>query len=203
MQTTFCLALLVAALPCVAALAPNETAPAPGEWGFRPSDGKASAVDPPGFVWRPQGDAASYAIQIARDRDFAQVVEQAEGLALSCHCPAKKLGVGTYFWRFRYVDKAGETAEWSSVRSFSIDASSQPFPMPGRADLLSRVPEQHPRLFLRPEDIATYRELAQGRLKKQWDGIVAQCEKLLKSPPDVSEPLKYQENEKRGVNDDA
>ena len=32
----------------------DERAAGPGEWGYRPGEGQASEVDPPGFVWRPQ-----------------------------------------------------------------------------------------------------------------------------------------------------
>jgi hypothetical protein len=162
-----------------------------------------SAVDPPGFVWRPQPDAVSYQLQVSASADFAQLVYEARDLPLYCCCPSRTLGAGVYYWRFRFVDAAGEASAWSTARSFTIDASSRPFPLPERSELLARIPGGHPRLFLRPEDLPTYRELAQGRLKPQWDGIVAACEKLLATPTDVSEPLKYQENEKRGVNDDA
>lgn len=198
--------ILASTLPCIpalAAFAPDETPPGPGEWGFRPFDGKLSAVDPPGFVWRPQKSAQTYAMQVAKDRDFTQTIYEAGGLALYCHCPSKPFGPGTYYWRFRFTTEQGETSDWSSVRSFALDASSRPFPLLERADLLARIPAGHPRLFLRPEDVASYRELAKGRLQPQWDGIVAACEKLLATPLDVSEPLKYQEDEKRGVNDDA
>ncbi|MBM3497526.1 MAG: DUF4962 domain-containing protein [Armatimonadetes bacterium] len=204
-MTTFGWAAVLA-LSCAAAgaaLLPDESPPAAGEWGFRPADGKPSAVDPPGFVWRPQRDARTYDLQVSRDADFAQLAHEARGLSLDCCCPGAPLGVGAYHWRFRFTTGAGEVSEWSTARRFTIDASSRPFPLPDREELLSRIPAEHPRLFLRPEDVATYRELARGRLKPQWDGILAACEKLLAEPPDVSEPLKYQEGEKRGVNDDA
>lgn len=203
MMVGWMLLLPVVSASAIAAIIPDETPPGPGEWGFRPADGKLSAVDPPGFVWRPQKAAKSYTIQVAKDREFTQIVHQAEGLSLYCHCPSKPLGPGTYYWRFRFTTEQGESSEWSSVRSFSVDRSSRVFPLPAREELLGRIPTGHPRLFLRPEDVPKYRELAQGRLKPQWDAILASCEKMLASPTDVSEPLKYQENEKRGVNDDA
>lgn len=197
------IAILLIGVPALAAPAPDEAPAAPGEWDFRPFDGTVSAVDPPGFVWRPQKDARAYSMQVAQDADFNRIVHEAEGLSLYCHCPAETLGPGRYFWRFRFVSRDGEASEWSSARSFVIDETSREFPMPAREDLLSRIPEGHPRLFLRPEDIAGYRELIQGRLKDRWERLVADCEKTLADPPDTSEPLKYQENEKRGVNDEA
>ena len=195
--------LVIPATATLAALVPDETPANPGEWGFRPFDGNVSAVDPPGFVWRPQAKARTYALQIARDRAFEDTVCEASGLTLYCHCPPQTLGPGAYCWRFRFTSKEGETSGWSSIRSFTIDETSRAFPMPSREDLLARIPAGHPRLFLRPEDIPRFRELAAGRLKEQWDGITESCEKMLKSPPDISEPLKYQPDEKRGTNDDA
>lgn len=189
----FCLMFPLALLStCAFALDPPDETPArEGEWGFRPFDGSLSAVDPPGFVWRPQADAASYSIQVAADGDFARIVHEATDLTLYCHCPSVSFGPGEYFWRFRFASKDGEQSPWSSVRSFRIDETSRKFPMPERDELLSRVPTSHPRLFVRPEGVQEFRELANGRLNDSWQGIVKRCEALLAKPPDVSEPPKY------------
>lgn len=195
--------LLLSAAAGAAAPAPDESPAVPGEWGFRPADGLVSSVDPPGFVWRPQKGAVEYAVQIASDPDFAGILRDDAGLTLACHCPPEPLGPGRYFWRFRYADAEGAASPWSSMRSFVIDGDSRPFPMPERADLLRRIPEGHPRLFVRPEGVAELRDLAEGRLRGRWEAFLADCEKMLADPPDVSEPLRYLENEKRGVNDDA
>ena len=196
--TLFALSTIAPAL----GLAPDEQVK-PGDWGFRPLEGRPCPTDPPGFVWRPQDGAASYALQVATDPGFENVVYSVDNLSLYCHCPPRTLGPGTYYWRFRFVSSEGEVSEWSTVRSFSLDASAVEFPMPDREDLLSRIPAQHPRLFVRPEGVAEFRDLAANRLESRWDGIVAECEKLLKSPPDTSEPPKYPPDVKRGVNDDA
>lgn len=182
--------------------APDDSPAQPGEWGFRPFEGRLSATDPPAFVWRPQKGAVSYDLQIARDKGFDPPVHEAEGIALHCHVPASTLGPGAYHWRYRYR-KGKYASPWSKVRSFRIDGAAVAFPMPPREELLARVPAGHPRLFLRPEGLPRLRELAQGALQDRWQAIVARCEKLLQSPPDASEPLKYQQGEVRGRNDDA
>ena len=197
---------LAAAVLCSGALAAvtlDETPAAPGEWGYRPLDGKVSAVDPPGFVFRPQRAARSYELQVATDKNMQDIRHEAKGLTLYCHCPDAAFGPGTYYWRFRFINADGETSEYSSVRSFTIDETAMPFGMPRREELLARIPAEHPRLFLRPEEIDRYRELAEGRLKQRWDGIVAACEKMLESPADTAEPPKYDENSQRKNNPEA
>lgn len=194
---------MAALLWLVVAVALPDDAPArPGEWGFRPRDQRACATDPPAFVWRPQKGAVAYDLQIARDDGFDPLVHETKGIELHCHVPPRTLGPGTYHWRYRFTTKK-ETSPWSRVRSFRIDTEAVAFPMPPREALLARVPEGHPRLFLRPEDLPRLRELAQGPLKDRWKTIVARCEKLLKNPPDVSEPLRYRKGEVRGKNDAA
>ena len=182
--------------------APDDAPARPGEWGFRPFEDKVSATDPPAFVWRPQKKAVGYDFQVARDAGFETVVLDASGLKLHCHTPPRSLGAGLFHWRYRFRTKK-YVSPWSRVRSFRIGPDSVAFPMPAREELLARVPQGHPRLFLRPEDLPRLRELAKGRLKDRWQAIVARCEKLLKRPPDVSEPLKYQKGEVRGRNDAA
>lgn len=53
-----------------------------GKWGFRPADGREMQGNPPGFSWRPQKNAVSYLLQVARDEDCADVVYEA--LVVEC-----------------------------------------------------------------------------------------------------------------------
>ncbi|MFP3904946.1 MAG: DUF4962 domain-containing protein, partial [Armatimonadota bacterium] len=188
-----CIVLLIVTCTtaAMAAISVNETPAEPGEWGFRPADGKLSATNPPGFVWRPQTNAQTYSIQVASDDDFGNVVHETDGLQLYCHCPPDTFENGTYHWRFRFTTEDGETSEWSSARSFVISDDSKPFPMPVRDELLSRIPERHPRLFVRPEQVQMYQNLAQDRLKESYDSLKKRCDQLLENPPDTSEPPKY------------
>lgn len=197
--------LVLLALPVAGAVAvaPDEAPAVPGEWGYRPFDGMVSAVTPPGFVFRPQAEASRYAVQVSLTEDFAEIFYEAADLHYYCHCPAKIFPQGTYYWRFAYADKDGVLSDWSSIRSFSIDDASVAFPMPSRDELLSRIAEGHPRLFIRPEEIGRYRELAQGDLANLYTGLVSQCEKLLAKSPDITEPPKYDEATQRATNPDA
>jgi len=168
------------------------------EWGFRPVEGSEMRVNPPGFSWRPQEGAKSYLLQVARDDDFADLVYEVKGIVFNVHCPPEVLPVGDFRWRVAFVTEQGEQSAWSKARRFTMPADVNEFPMPTREDLIGRVPVEHPRLFLRPEDLPRLRELAQGQLKDRYDALVAECEKLMDDPPPTEEPPKYPEGMQRG-----
>ncbi|MGQ9760884.1 MAG: DUF4962 domain-containing protein [Thermogutta sp.] len=168
----------------------DERATQPGEWGYRPEDGTVSAVDPPPFSWRPQKEVELWEIQIARDGDFQSLVYQAKDVTWNVHCPPQAFGSGRYFWRYRGHGKNSVTA-WSRTRSFTIEEKALPFPMPPRDELLARIPKQHPRLFIRPEDRARLKQAAEGPQKELWKTLVARCDQAVKNPPPTQEPPKY------------
>lgn len=170
---------------------PDERPAAPEEWGFRPLDKQASEMNPPGFVWRPQKEMVSYDFECASDEGFKSVVAKAVGIKYACYCPDKALAPGTYYWRFRFTSKKGEISNWSTARSFTLSKGAVVFPMPAREELLSRIPDKHPRLFVRPEQMDDLRKRAQSEMKADYDAIAAMCEKLLENPPPTAEPPKY------------
>ena len=180
-----------------AVLVPDETPAKPGEWGFRPRVGEDVAVTPPGFVWRPQKDAKQYGLQVAKDNRFEQVVYEADNLDFFVHAPPVTIEAGAWFWRFRYFDGA-EWSAWSSVRAFTVPQNAKAMPLPLRNDLMGRIPQSHPRLFVRPEWIADYKARISGDLKPHYDRLVQECEKLLAEPPPTEEPPLYEEGMKRG-----
>ncbi len=185
------LAIMVLAAALSAQPVLNERPPGPEEWGFHPKPGETSAVNPPGFAWRPQEKATGYDVQVASDEAFKTIVLSGENVRYCVWCPDKTLAAGQWLWRFRSIDPAGKKSDWSSVRSFTIPADTIAFPMPRREELLGRIPKQHPRLFVRPEQLPQLRELAKGDLKTQYAAIIRDCDKLLKNPPPTAEPPKY------------
>lgn len=173
------------------ATAPDEKPAAPGEWGFRPFEGAVTEMNPPAVVWRPQKDAASYDFECARDEQFKQLVYSAKAINYNCLCPDKPFEPGKHFWRFRFTDKKGDLSAWSTTRTFEIAKDAIVFPMPPRAELIGRIPTEHPRLFVRPEQLPRMKELAKGELKPQFDRLIKECEAILKNPPPTAEPPKY------------
>jgi len=182
---------------CGAELKLDERAGEPGEWGYRPAAGSVSKVDPASFSWRLQ-TGLRYQIQVARDAAFTKPVYSAKHIEFSVHCPPRGFGAGTCFWRYRGTDGRGQETNWSKVRRFEIAKDAVSMPMPVRKELIGRIPKSHPRLFLRLENVGKLQALANGGMKKQYDDLVRQCEKLMKSPPPTKEPRKYPDGTVRG-----
>ncbi len=193
---TACLALWMgfAALtgaPARAEILLEESPAKTGEWGFRPEQGALSAVNPPGFSWRPCDGAREYLLEVAREADFKDPVCVRDGIPWSAYCPEKPLDGGAYYWRYRVRDAAGDLSNWSQVRQFSIAPDAVAFPQPSRSALKERIPAAHPRLFFRQEDLPTLREQAQGPLAEQWAALRSAADAILASPPDLSDPPRY------------
>ncbi|MEP0844127.1 MAG: DUF4962 domain-containing protein [Phycisphaerae bacterium] len=205
MRNQLRISLLVTVLAAVATAAAmgaewrlDETPAQTGEWGFRPADGSDSAVTPPGFVWRPQPQARGYELQVSPEAEFRTLAYEAKDLDLYCHCPPRVLAPGKWYWRFRAKDRDGAFSAWSTARSFTIPAGAVRLPLPGRQELMARVPKDHPRLFLRPEDLPRLRERCKTDLAEPYQALVRQCEQLLKKPPPTAEPKKYEPDMVRG-----
>ncbi len=176
----------------------DEQPPVEGQWGYRPADGSTTAVNPPGFCWRPQKQLVAWQLEVGRGDDFGQLEYRAEGITLPVHCPPRTFPPGKYVWRYRGVDKAGNMTQWSQARRFVVPDEAVKMPMPTREELLARVPKRHPRLFVRPEDLPKLRQLAAGPMKDRYEQLVRRCEKLLKQPPPTAEPQKYPPGMKQG-----
>lgn len=162
----------------------------PGEWGYRPDDNTESQIDPPAFSWRPQKEVVSWELEVATDPAFQRVVYQANDIEWNVHCPSQTLGPGKFFWRYRGRTKWGMT-NWSRVRGFTVAAKALDFPMPSRQELLGRIPDKHPRLFIRPEDLPKLRQAMAGQQKAVWKRLVRRCDQALRNPPPTVEPPKY------------
>ncbi len=169
----------------------DERPAGPGEWGYRPKSDAVSTVNPPSFTWRPMTPIETWELECSQDASFGSVAYRATGITLNVHTPARTLPAGDYWWRYRGVTAEGEKTAWSRSRSFRIASNAVIMPLPARAELLSRIPRSHPRLFLRPEELPRLRELAQGALRKQYQALVAECEKIVADPPSTAEPPKY------------
>ena len=184
----FLIAICIA-IPAFSAELPLDEAPIrSGEWGYRPDNGQTVSVTPPGFTWRPTKDIVRWEVEIQNGN---QTALKAEGLTLNVWTPSEVLVPGNYQWRYRGFDNKGNATRWSVARSFTVPNDARPMPLPERSELFQRIPEQHPRLFVRPERIEELRQLAQTTLATEYKELVKRCETLLQNPPDSSEPPLY------------
>lgn len=170
----------------------------PGEWGFRPTEDEAVAVNPPNFSWRPQEGATAYVIEVATSETFDTPAYAANEIPYNVHTPDVTIDEGRWYWRFRVSDGENGPSDWSRVRSFTVGAGLVEMPLPDRETLLARVPTSHPRLFLRPEDVDALRERRSTDLKAHYDALVAECAELLADPVPTDEPPLYDDDMVRG-----
>jgi hypothetical protein len=146
-----------------AALPLDQRPAKPDEWGYRPADGAAVPLNPPSFTWIvPDAAAATYTVQWSRARDF-RTATTAPDIVWPAYTHHEAIAPGTWYWRYRYANRQGEVSEWSIARRVEVPAGAAALPMPTLAQQKARVPQAHPRLFLRPEDLPRLRELARSR----------------------------------------
>jgi hypothetical protein len=198
----------LAGLISVAGAAPpalDERPAKPGEWGYRPADGSVVATTPPGFSWRPRSGIVTWELQCAAGKNDAaagfpagDLELRARDIEFNVYCPPVALSPGVHTWRYRGVGASGAKTAWSRPRTFTVPEGARSMPMPGRKELLGRIPAAHPRLFVRPEDVPRLRDRARGDLKDRFRRLVSECEKLVADPPPTAEPKKYPPGMVRG-----
>lgn len=181
---------LIGHVACAAPSGPriSNREPARDEVGYRPADGSTNALNPPSFIWLHEKEAKAYTVQWARDRELRFGAAQAD-TPWNTYTHDAVLSPGTYYWRYRFTDGKGGTSDWSAVRSVTIPQGAVAFPMPGRAEQRQRVPEGHPRLFLRPEDLPKLRELCRGAQAGEFKRLAAAADKYIAAGP-TPEPEK-------------
>ncbi len=182
----FCLPLFsfVVLAPVFAALPLDQRPARPDEWGYRPADGATAPLNPPTFTWIAPADAVTYAVQFSTDRAFpARSTTTVEGIAWPTYTHDRALAPGTYFWRYRMAEKTGATSEWSIARRVVVTVDAAVLPMPTVAQQRAKVPQQHPRLFLRPEDLPRLRNLARDREAGAFAALKKAADAFIKAGP--------------------
>jgi hypothetical protein len=158
------------------------------EWGYRPEDGTRVLVNPPAFSWVPAKGAPVYEVQWARKADFSGA-ETVAGLKWTVYTHSAALKPGEYRWRYR-ASVGGQAAEWSRARRFTVPREAPEFPQPPLAVARARIAKDHPRTFVRGEDLPRLREYSRGAGKAAWEALLARAEQLSKSEPTPEPPVK-------------
>lgn len=156
--------------------------PKPNEIGYRPADGSTARLNPPSFIWLHEPQAHRYAIQWSRAADFKDAAA-ATNLWFNTYTHGAPLTPGTVFWRYRFTTTNGAESAWSKVRSVAVPDGVPNFPMPDRIEQRARVPQQHPRLFMRPEDLPRLRNWAGGKGSNEFAKLRAEADRIIKAGP--------------------
>jgi hypothetical protein len=143
----------------------------PEEWGYRPADNSASPTNPPSFSWVPVKGASTYEIEWAPSRGMTRA-ESATGLKWTVYTHNAPLKPGTWYWRYRaFVNN--EPTPWSQVRQFDLSSRAPVFPQPTLAEVRRRIAPDHPRAFLRQQDLPRLRQYANGKGRPAWEKLLA------------------------------
>jgi hypothetical protein len=155
--------------------------PTAREWGYRPAAGEV-AVNPPSLTWVHETGAAAYTVQIAADSSFADAIT-VKNHPWPTYTHDQSLPNGRHFWRYRIQAETGEVSRWSRSRSFTVTPEAQAFPLPSIREVRRRIPEGHPRLLVRPEDVAALRAHASGAGHQGLLEILAAADSLIRTGP--------------------
>jgi len=110
----------------------TDNTPPPTPSLISPSNGSTITDNTPTLDWSDVSDPSgvAYNLSIARDAGFASIVFLKNGLKVSTYdlTPSEALVAGTYYWRVRAVDNAGNASSWSENWSFTVSPGSHPPP---------------------------------------------------------------------------
>lgn len=167
-----------------------DEAPAWNQMPYSPADGTVVTVNPPPFTWVPPQDALRYVLQIATDQTFETICHQQESVHVSTISLHEALPPGIYWWR--YGVKAEEDMLYSQARQFTVPQDVRQWPRPSVDAMAKRVPQEHPRLFVLPDEVPAYRERASsGDLRRVLEKLQQASEShldeaLVAEPPPVT-----------------
>jgi hypothetical protein len=139
-------------------------------------------MNPPSLTWLHEREAKTYTVEWSPKEDFSEGVTVRD-VPWNTYTHEATLAPGAYRWRYRFADASGRESGWSAVRRFTVPADAIPFPMPTRAQQRERVPKEHPRLFLRPEDLPRLREASRGKAARSFENLRAEADRLLAGEP--------------------
>lgn len=103
-----------------------DTVPPPAPVLSMPVDGFTSTNARQSLTWRAAPGAKLYDIQIAPNTSFTTLVYNQRGLNRTSFAPPTSLRQGTYYWRVRAVDAAGNIGTWSLQRRFNVNILKSP-----------------------------------------------------------------------------
>jgi len=109
---------------------PGDNTPPPTPSLFSPTNGANITDNTPLLDWSNVSDPSgvTYDLSIAGDAGFASIILQKTGLMVSNYelTLAEALAAGTYYWRVRAVDGAGNVGSWSENWSFTVSIAPSP-----------------------------------------------------------------------------
>lgn len=168
---------------------------------YAPANGDDIVENPPRFKWLPVvEDESHYVVRISSDEDFAPAKTKTfENIPLNFLTPDVTFEPGTYYWGYAVWDAAagGQVTVWSKTRSFVVTEEQTKVPLVARADRYKTVSTAHPRLWLNPERLETFKaEVAKDADHCTWSTFYEKSVTPWIDREIMPEPARY-ENDQR------
>ncbi|MFP3903802.1 MAG: DUF4962 domain-containing protein, partial [Armatimonadota bacterium] len=131
--------------------------------------------------WKPPEGADSFELTIARDPEMSDPVIK-EAVSEPAYLPYEAFESGTYYWQWTFGEKEGE------VFTFEITADAVKLEVPPASEWLQRLSDDHPRLYLSPEDVGDLRASIDNERADQWAELQSVADRLLAQDHVIEEP---------------
>jgi hypothetical protein len=164
----------------------GEIEASPMQLDYQPAEGALASTNPVSFVWIPVSGAVTYQVQVATDPNFtAHNTQTYSNIDLNIFTPSIVMDTEpTYYWRVRGLSSSGVELPWSDTRSFRYDLDAVELPLPELKEVRSRVPSEHPRLFVTAQTLSDWqaKRKADPLLQVLWKDLFAQATIDMLSP---------------------
>jgi len=146
---------------------------------FMPEEGYISEQNPPAFRWGKIEGCKNYELVVSKDEALKEVVLNKKGIEDNYYVPEVTLDTNApLYWAVKHTT-GGSQSNWSTVRKFYIRPDAVVYTLPDADTLLERVPEGHPRIWLKPEELTEfrgYKDTSEGA-KEVYDWVMAKAKK--------------------------
>ena len=148
----------------------------------QPRNETQPSVNPPVFAWKPIDGTDGFDLVVARDAAFGDVAFEKSGLTEPVFLPEKALDAGTYWWKWAAAGRESE------VFRFDIAEDASTLEVPSVEEWFAAMPKEHPRFWVRPEEVEALRGSRHGERAELWKTIEAEANALLEQPHEIEEP---------------
>ncbi|MEN8833624.1 DUF4962 domain-containing protein [Pacificibacter sp.] len=129
---------------------------------YTPNEDTPIVENPPRFSWLPViEDEAHYMVRISTDPKFSPKATQVfASIPLNFFTPDVALPTGDYYWSYAVCDPDtnAPATKWSSTRKFTVTDDLPETALPSRKARFDKVETGHPRLWMTPDRLATFRD---------------------------------------------
>lgn len=148
----------------------------------QPRNNTRPGTNPPVFAWKPTEGAAAYRLLVAGDRAFGATVLDLRDLRDPLYLPERQLAPGTYYWKWSDGERESE------VFQFLIEEQAAVLEVPPAATWLEALPHGHPRIHVRPDQIAPLQQVLKTERAADLQDLLASADQVLGDSHHIEEP---------------